>query len=181
MTIENCIEDLKRRAKFAAEKADTAQKTSKAQNYVNVVNSVIDYYNYAEQYIEQYTNLRSILLIMLESSGVSEFDCSRMISIDPLFFRYHLINAIYRILKTKEENPDYRISEKRLFHNIAECWDQLQFEIKNLAKLRELRSTCNNQEIIALYDQCINDSEAFIEELTNFADLEKKEMYIELW
>ena len=73
MTIEQAIANLSVRADFAQKKADTPDKRRKAKEYVQEVNTIIDYYNRTEPNNERLERIEGIIHVLGEFLGLNPY------------------------------------------------------------------------------------------------------------
>ena len=65
MTIENAITLLSKRAEYARAKADTPDKRRKADDFIEIVNTVIEHYNLTESLPSKYESLKETVKIII--------------------------------------------------------------------------------------------------------------------
>ena len=134
MTTENAILLLSKRAEYAQAKADTPDKQRKAKDYVEITNTIIDYYNRTETLQSEIRNLQDIVRLLLEHLGVRSYDADTLIHTDAKFMRYWLT---VESLMFWQRNPDTCISRQDwIFHNIASRWEHLQHTIQEIDTYR---------------------------------------------
>lgn len=125
MTIENAIILLSKRAEYAQQKADSPDKKRKADDYVEIVNTVIEYYNNTEKLPDTIRNLQELVKMICDYIGVSAEDTERLLRTDAQFIHR-------RLLYWKEQYPDRPIL---LLHRVAfDCYAIYEAE----CSLREL-------------------------------------------
>lgn len=181
MNIEQSIELLKSSAELRIDKADTQQKVNSANKFADAVNNIIDIHNKVQEYKELYTNAQKTLAFTLRIIGVMDYDIERLVAIDSRFLQYHLIKCMYNILKRKEEEPNYTMSEKWIFHSVVTLWDILQSDIEQIQVYQKLLKTTKNEETKTIFRNEIDKIESQIRIDTDYSDIEEMENYIKTW
>lgn len=99
MTIENAIILLSKRAEYAQQKADSPDKKRKADDYVEIINTIIEYYNNTEKLPDIIGNLQELVKMICDYIGVNTEDTERLLQADAQFIHR-------RLLYWKEQYPD---------------------------------------------------------------------------
>lgn len=88
---------------------------------------------------------------------------------------------MYNILKRKEEEPNYTMSEKWIFHSVVTLWDILQSDIEQIQVYQKLLKTTKNEETKTIFRNEIDKIESQIRIDTDYSDIEEMENYIKTW
>lgn len=158
MTIENAILLLSKKAEFAQQKANNSALQRKANDFVEITNTIIDFYNNVEKINAELHHTNEIIQILCEYIGIRQVDIDDLKNIPAGFIRTRLA---YRI--PEQEMPHW------LFHRICVDYEML----KNLYKQKQfieevimpiLKSKLNNEVLLKEYETSYNDTLNMIQE-----------------
>ena len=126
MEIEDAIILLSKRAEYAQQKADTPDKQRKAADYIEVVNTIIEYYNNTEKLQDTNKNLQELIRVICGYIGIKTEDIERLIQTDIQFIKR-------RFDYWKESSGNLII----LFHRVAfDCYAVYDAE-RTIQELKE--------------------------------------------
>lgn len=115
MNIDNAIKIIRKRAEYLSNKADTPAKKKSADEMVDAVNVVINYYNTQEDSQSDAYNMREKLMLLSEYLNVDPDNVIGFVDMDTRFMR-----------KRMEARIDMELPEPEWWSLIISDWNILQ-------------------------------------------------------
>lgn len=155
MKAEQSIIQLKNRAENLSARAATYREKTEAEELVKITNTIIDYYNEAEQRSTLLKNATNIIQVLCEYLGIEQYDIDILKQIDAEFLRKRLL---YRI--------DEPLRPKLLFHNICTDNTITLDTLRSMNYIKQDLSIIKGPELLLQYKQLLRECELFYMEMT---------------